>query len=125
MTKIALMTGGNQGLGLALVKALANRLAPQDVVYLASRSLQRGQEAADSLGKTQAQVQAIQLDVTAPDSIAALAAHLKAEHGGLDIVASNAAARISKDRPQAEQVRGFVATNNHGSRALYGAFLAF
>ncbi|MBD0864694.1 MAG: SDR family NAD(P)-dependent oxidoreductase [Rhodobacteraceae bacterium] len=121
MSKVALVTGGNQGLGLALVKGLANRLGPEDVVYLASRSRERGQQALEQIEMVNVEVRIIQLDVTAPSSITALATHLKAEHGFVDIVASNAAARISKDRPQAEQVRSFVETNNHGSRNLFGA----
>lgn len=121
MTKVALVTGGNQGLGLALVKGLAMHLTPQDVVYMASRSIERGHAALRELGPLSAQVQVIQLDVTDPASIADLAAQLKAVHGGVDIVASNAAARITKDRPQSEQVRRFVATNNHGSRDLFRA----
>ena len=121
MSKVAVVTGGNQGLGLALVKGLANRLGPKDIVYLASRSEERGRETLHQLETPSAEVRIIQLDVTDRSSITALTAHLKSEHGGVDIVASNAAARISKDRPQAEQVRGFVATNNHGSCALYKA----
>lgn len=121
MSRIALVTGANQGLGLALVQDLANRLAPEDVVYLASRSQARGQAAKATLGTTRAEVRVIPLDITDPVSITALANHLNSEHGGVDIVASNAAARISKDKPQADQVRSFVRTNNHGSRALYGA----
>lgn len=121
MPKIALVTGGNQGLGLALVQDLATRLGEQDVVYLTSRSVARGHAALRDMTPRKAEVRVIQLDVTDPASIAALAAYLQTEHGSVDIVASNAAARISKDRPQAEQVRGFVATNNHGSRAFYGA----
>lgn len=121
MSKVALVTGANQGLGLALVKGLANRLDTKDVVYLASRSEERGQEALQSLAVSGAEVRVIQLDVTDPTSVAALAERLKAHHKSVDIVASNAAARISKDRPQVDQVRGFIATNNHGSRNLYGA----
>ena len=37
------------------------------------------------------------------------------------MVASNAAARILKGQSQSAQVRSFIETNNHGSRALYGA----
>ncbi len=59
--------------------------------------------------------------MTDPASIAASATHPEAEHGHVDIVASNAAARIAKDAPQSGQVRGFVATNSHGSRELVGA----
>lgn len=121
MTRIALVTGGNQGLGLALVKSLAARLDPEDIVYLSARSIERGQAAVAELGRTSAELRFLQLDVTDAASIAAAATHLKTEHGGVDIVASNAAARISKDLPQAEQVRGFVETNNHGSRNLFAA----
>lgn len=121
MSRIALVTGANQGLGYALVAALANRLDPEDIVYLAARSEERGRNAIEALGKTRATVRLALLDVTDETSIAALAGRLKAEHGGIDIVASNAAARITKDRPASEQVRGFVETNNHGSRNLFAA----
>lgn len=118
MSKIALVTGANQGLGYALVKELAARLAPQDTVCLAARSKQRGEEAVRKLGETRAKVNFVQLDVTNSESIAAL---VKTLAEGVDIVASNAAARIVKDRPQREQVRAFIETNNHGSRNLFGA----
>lgn len=118
MPKTALVTGANQGLGYALVKELAARLAPQDTIHLAARSKQRGEEAVRKLGETRAKVNFVQLDVTDAQSIAALAETL-AE--GADIVASNAAARIVKDRPMREQARAFIETNNHGSRNLFGA----
>ncbi|MBO9451153.1 SDR family NAD(P)-dependent oxidoreductase [Tropicibacter sp. R16_0] len=121
MSKVAIVTGANQGLGFALTKGLANRLTADDFVYLTARSEERGRAALQSLGKTRAQVEFAQLDVTDPGSVTELATHLKAQHGGVDIVASNAAARITKDRPQSEQVQAFIATNNHGSRAMYGA----
>ena len=40
----------------------------------------------------------------------------------MDIVISNAAARISRDRPLAEQVALFVNTNNHGAFRMIRAF---
>lgn len=116
--KVALVTGGNQGLGLAIVKGLANRLSSEDIVYLCSRSVDRGVAALKELGQTTAKVEVVQLDVTDSDSVAALVSHLQSRHEGLDIIASNAAARITKDISQSEQVRAFVNTNNHGSRAL-------
>lgn len=121
MSRIALVTGGNQGLGYALVEGLAARLSSSDTVYLASRSPERGREAMAALGRTVATVDCVPLDVADEASVAALAAQLRERHGGIDIVASNAAALMVKDVPQSEQVRGFVAVNNHGSRNLYGA----
>ncbi|WED23460.1 SDR family NAD(P)-dependent oxidoreductase [Vibrio sp. JC009] len=119
--KVALVTGGNQGLGFAIVKGLANRLSSDDTVYLCSRSVDRGATALKELGQTNAKVEVLQLDVTDAKSIEAIAVLLKERHGGIDIIASNAAARINKDVPQPEQVRAFVATNNHGSRDLLEA----
>ena len=43
--KTALVTGANQGLGFALVKALAEKIRPQDAVYLAARSEDKGRAA--------------------------------------------------------------------------------
>ncbi|MCP2279594.1 hypothetical protein [Nocardia amikacinitolerans] len=51
------------------------------------------------------------------------AERIAARHGGIDIVISNAAARISPDLDNAAQVRGFVDTNNHGTRRMLDAFL--
>ena len=45
----------------------------------------------------------------------ALAQALGERHGGVDIVLSNAAARIFPQVPAEQQVRTFVDTNNHGT----------
>ncbi|MEO0681456.1 MAG: SDR family NAD(P)-dependent oxidoreductase [Pseudomonadota bacterium] len=122
MARIALVTGANQGLGLALAEGLARRLGADDVVYLTARDLQRGRAALAALPATPAEIRVEQLDVTDPGSIETLAQTLERRHGGVDLVASNAAARLSRDATPAEQVRGFIETNNHGSRRLLGRF---
>jgi NAD(P)-dependent dehydrogenase (short-subunit alcohol dehydrogenase family) len=43
--KVALVTGATQGLGLALVEGLAQRMAPEDTVYLTGRNVDRVTEA--------------------------------------------------------------------------------
>jgi NAD(P)-dependent dehydrogenase (short-subunit alcohol dehydrogenase family) len=58
------------------------------------------------------------LDVRDGDAIAALAAEL----GEVDIVFSNAAARIDPDTPPAELVGPFVDTNNLGTTRMLRAF---
>ena len=39
--KVALVTGATQGLGLALVEGLVQRLGPTDTVYLTGRDIDR------------------------------------------------------------------------------------
>lgn len=41
MSKVALVTGANQGLGFALVEGLAGQLQQGDVVYLTGRNAER------------------------------------------------------------------------------------
>lgn len=115
MNKVALVTGSNQGLGFALVEALCSRLGPDASVYLTARDPARGEEAIRQLRSRGLSPEFHLLDVTEDASVAALAETIRTRHGGIDIVISNAAARISRDRPQAEQVALFVNTNNHGA----------
>ena len=118
MNKIAVVTGANQGLGFALVKGLATRLNPEDVVYLTARHAERGQQALREIEDANAQLRFAQLDVTNLEMVKSFAGKMSEQHGGIDYLISNAAARIVKERPQADQVRSFIATNNHGSRQL-------
>ncbi len=124
MTRAALVTGANQGLGFAITAGLAARLEPGDVVYLTARREREGRLSTERLaGGAGAEVAFWPLDVTDRYSISALVDMIKERHGGIDIVVSNAAARMSRDIPLADQVTHFINTNNHGARNLYGALL--
>jgi NAD(P)-dependent dehydrogenase (short-subunit alcohol dehydrogenase family) len=122
MTKVAVVTGSNQGLGFALVEALCRDLGPRACVYLTARDPNRGEEAIRRLRDRGLSPLLHPLDVTNDASVSELAEIFRARHGGVDIVISNAAARISRDLPQAEQVAGFVNTNNHGTFRMISAF---
>ena len=66
--KVALVSGGNRGLGLETCR----QLAAQDYrVYLGSRNLQAGIEAARETGDER--IEAVKLDVTSRADIEALA----------------------------------------------------
>ncbi|HEX3277499.1 MAG TPA: SDR family NAD(P)-dependent oxidoreductase [Thermoleophilaceae bacterium] len=106
---IALVTGANQGLGRALVDRLAAGLAPDDLVLLTGRDPERVRAAAaDASRHAVARVEGRVLDVRDGDAIAALAADL----GGVDIVFSNATARMSPDADPADEVDAVAETSN-------------
>jgi carbonyl reductase 1 len=105
MSTIALVTGANQGLGFALAEGLAQQLEPTDVVYLTGRDSDRVQSAAERVADPRAQVQGEVLNVRDGNAVAAFAEELRARHGGVDIVFSNAAARLTPETPYGELVQ--------------------
>lgn len=122
MHNVAIVTGANQGLGLALVRRLAGQLGPDGVVYLTARRTESGEAAVSMLRAEGLHATAHHVDVTDDRSVLAFAEVIADRHGGVDIVVSNAAARISPDRSPAAQVREFVDTNNHGTIRMIDAF---
>lgn len=124
MEKIALVTGANQGLGFALVARLCEVLPSGSIVYLGARDPERGEEAAYALRSSGTGLEPVvaTIDVTDERSVTALAEELERKHGGVDVLISNAAARLVRERPQAEQVRTVVDTNNHGTARVIRAF---
>jgi carbonyl reductase 1 len=119
---VALVTGANQGLGLALVRGLTRSLGEEGVVYLAARNEQRGQHAVEELERDGLRASLLILDVADTEQVAAAAELLRERHGGVDIVLSNAAARRTPDRADAESVAEFINTNNHGTYRMIQAF---
>ncbi|WP_437563320.1 SDR family NAD(P)-dependent oxidoreductase [Sorangium sp. So ce542] len=123
MSKIALVTGANQGLGYAMVARLCQELPAGSTVYLAARDPARGEAAVARLREEGLKPSLALLDVTDDASVQALAETVARRHGGIDIVLSNAAARIVKVLPQAAQVRALINTNNHGTHRMLRAFV--
>lgn len=84
-SRIALVTGANQGIGLQIAKELT---AAGLTVLLAARNLERGKAAAQTV---RGDIHPIQLDVTDPVSIQAAATQVEQQFGRLDILINNAA----------------------------------
>lgn len=122
MSTVAVVTGANQGLGLALVRGLCRRLGERGVVYLTARDHGRGQAAVRQLAAEGLSPQLHLLDVSDDGSVEALARTMADRHGRVDIVISNAAARISPEVSAEEQVRDFVNTNNQGTHRMITTF---
>jgi NAD(P)-dependent dehydrogenase (short-subunit alcohol dehydrogenase family) len=85
---IALVTGGNRGIGFEICHQLSQKGWQ---VFLASRDLERGTEAALKLDKSGKQVRAIQLDVASEQSIKRAAGELAGHVKHLDVLVNNAA----------------------------------
>jgi len=118
--RIALITGANQGLGRALAEGLAARMAPEDLVLLTGRDRGRVEEAASAVadGPATARVEGRVLDVRDRAAITTLAAEL----GEVDIVFSNAAARMTREADPADEVDALAETNNLATTAMLRAF---
>ena len=119
-SRIALVTGANQGLGRALVEGLAAHMEPHDRVLLTGRDPERVRAAAAEVsdGPAIARVEGRVLDVRDGDAIAALAAEL----GEVDIVFSNATARMTPDDDPADLIDAIAETSNVATTAMLRAF---
>ncbi|MER5936778.1 SDR family NAD(P)-dependent oxidoreductase [Streptomyces sp. NPDC001928] len=123
--RIALVTGANQGLGRALVEGLAARMEADDLVLLTGRDERRVADAAREVAQrpaTRAQVKGRVLDVTDTDAIERLADELAALHGGVDVVISNAVARLLPQDSQAERADEFIDVSNTATHAVLRSF---
>jgi NAD(P)-dependent dehydrogenase (short-subunit alcohol dehydrogenase family) len=84
--KIAVVTGGASGIGLAIVTAFAREGAR---VVIADIDHEGAERAATACG---GEVEAMRVDISDVDSVRSLAAALRAGYGRLDILHNNAAA---------------------------------
>lgn len=82
--RTALVTGGNRGIGLAIVRGLA---AMDLKVLLGSRDADQGRRAAAELGGT---VEAVALDLSDRDVLRRQVAEIEERHGAIDVLVNNA-----------------------------------
>lgn len=120
---VAVVTGANRGIGWEIARTLADR----DVtVLLGCRDLERGHDAAGRLNAEGRDVRPLELDVTAPDSIARAAAAVEREFGRLDILTNNAGVLLDDAPPSklgVDVLRRTYETNVFGLFAVTRAFL--
>ena len=87
MTKVAVITGANRGLGFAT----ARRLGQSGVhVIVGARSLARGEEAADRLRRDGVDAEPLHIDVNSPANVQQAAEQVEQDHGRIDILVNNA-----------------------------------
>ena len=122
MGKLAIITGGNRGIGLALVRRLAREWQGTGEVYLTARDEARGRAAVAQLEAEGLHPLFHQLDVSDAASIAAFAAHIRARHGGVDVLLLNGAYAPRADVPARLDARPMIETNNLGAHRMIEAF---
>jgi NAD(P)-dependent dehydrogenase (short-subunit alcohol dehydrogenase family) len=124
MQRIALVTGGNRGIGFAVSKGLSQ--ADLQVI-LGSRDKDKGNEAAKVLGEQGFSVDTHQLDVTDPKSISAIKEYVTEQYGRLDVLVNNAAVHLDKGESVLEVpldiVRQTFEINLFGALKLCQTFL--
>ncbi|KAK0761974.1 hypothetical protein N5P37_004774 [Trichoderma harzianum] len=98
--KIILITGGNTGLGLEIVRALCRSSKPYKIL-LAGRSLEKAIAATEKLASEQLNssttVEPIQLDVEDDESINSAFKFVEEQFGRLDVLVNNAGANFDRE----------------------------
>ena len=121
--KIALVTGGNTGIGLEIVRGL---LRAGCRVYVGAREVAKGQQAVATLA-AEGEALAIELDLTNQTTLDAAAARVRREVGHLDILVNNAGINVAGDglpgTATAHSVGQVMKTNFLGTLAVTQAFL--
>jgi NAD(P)-dependent dehydrogenase (short-subunit alcohol dehydrogenase family) len=85
--KIALITGGNKGIGLETARQLGKL---EIIVLVGARDLAKGEAAVAELKKDGIDARAVKLDVDNPSDYAAVAKLIEKDFGRLDILINNA-----------------------------------
>jgi 2-dehydro-3-deoxy-D-gluconate 5-dehydrogenase len=94
--KVAVITGGNGGIGLGMARGLGGAGA---LVVIAARNEEKSREAAYGLRKEGCDAHAIECDVTDEGEVQRLFDEVASRHARLDILVNNAGTTVRK-RPQ-------------------------
>ncbi len=135
--KVALVTGGNRGIGFAISKQLSLKGIS---VIIGSRDIRQGEATAKSIGPlppaggtattstTKTTVSVCELDVTDQDSVNRLTSTINSKFGRLDILVNNAGILLDEanngpSRTDLQIVKATLETNLIGAWRLCQSFL--
>lgn len=94
-TKVALVTGGNRGIGYELVRQLAMKGFK---VILTSRNSETGHKAVQKLKDSHLDVSFLTMDINNQTSIGQAAAKVSEQYGRLDVLINNAGIYLDKNQ---------------------------
>ncbi len=123
--RIALVTGGNKGIGLEISRNLSSAGC---TVLLGARNVERGQQAVRQLEQAGlGDVHLIEIDVTRQDTVTAAAQQIERRYGRLDILMNNAGVNLRGDgspgSADLDAVQRVFATNFFGAIGVAQAML--
>ena len=119
-SRIAVVTGGNKGIGYEIVKELCSKF--EGIVYLTARDKDRGLAACERLVmegcKTPPKFH--QLDIACEESVERFQDHIKQTYQGLDVLINNAgiAYKMKSPVPFAEQAENTIKVNVFGTLSV-------
>ena len=114
--KVAVVTGGNKGIGFAIVKGLAEKF--DGAVYLTARNVERGKASVKELEKAGINVAFHQLDIEDKSSVEKLRDYMKEQYGGIDVLVNNAgfAFKSAATEPMHVQAKVTIQINYFGTK---------
>jgi NAD(P)-dependent dehydrogenase (short-subunit alcohol dehydrogenase family) len=124
--RVALVTGGNRGIGLEIARQLGGH---GHHVILGARSMASGENSAAHLRSLGHSSSTVELDVTDPGSIQAAIDCAVQDFGGVDVLVNNAGIAIDAwpghrpSEPDFERIRVTFDTNVFGAWACAGGVL--
>jgi 2-deoxy-D-gluconate 3-dehydrogenase len=120
--KVAVVTGGNGGIGLGMAKGLASAGA---TVVVGGRDAAKNAEAMKQLQAISAKASAVPVDVLKEDSCRALIADTMKAHGRLDILVNNAGMSIRKQPEELELAEWHTVLDSNLTSAFLCSNAAF
>jgi NAD(P)-dependent dehydrogenase (short-subunit alcohol dehydrogenase family) len=122
--QVALVTGGNRGIGYELVRQLALKGFK---VIMASRNPETGQVAAQKLKESNLDVSFVEMDVENQESISQAAIAVNEWYGRLDVLINNAGVYLDKNEKllnmEPSILEGTLATNFFGAYHVIRSFI--
>lgn len=118
--KVAVITGGNGGIGLGIARAMAQHGA---CVVIAARNTQKTAQAVTQLKAAGLDALGVELDVLSESSIAGMVEQTLAQYGRIDILVNNAGVNVLKvaDQFSADDWRQVIDTNLVGAYQVCAA----
>ncbi|WP_129689521.1 SDR family NAD(P)-dependent oxidoreductase [Gottfriedia acidiceleris] len=123
--QVALVTGGNRGIGFELVKLLALKGFR---VILASRDLETGQKAVQKLKELDLDVSCVEMDVANKESINQASITVNEQYGRLDVLINNAGVYLDKNEKllasEPSMLERTMDTNFYGAYHVIRSFIS-